>query len=708
MKPFSKRTPELPENAGKPGRLRSFFNVQIKKADGNRSRNAIRIDRQHAKWQIFTLLVVALMVAVIIELFNRRDVGKFFRFIYEYPLMFLLDYIIVLNSIMVAQLFRRRVAVMSLVSLAWITLSVVNYVVICFRTQPFTLADVLLVGDMFSLITVYFNWFQIIMMGVAILALLTVLGMLFAKAPRRERVPYVPTVLALAVITAMSYCGISFGMNSGFISERFTSIKDAYQKYGFAYTFIDTFADIGISRPSEYNTDTVKDIARKAEPDTTSAPDVEEYYARPNIVFVQLESFFDADTLADDIIVSENATPTFHRMLTNWPSGTLYVPVVGGGTANTEFEILTGMNIDSFGAGEYPYYTVLRDTTCESMCYVLGRNGYSSAAVHNYMATFYGRDMVYANMGFEVFESMEYMDDLEYGEVGWATDYSVTNSIIDALEATEGRDFVFAVTVGTHGKYPMDTLLECASQDDSVRVIDPGLYFDQNQLQNYLNIARYMDDYIAELLKTLATYDEPIVCVLYGDHLPALDWDEACVDSGELFATQYFIWNNYGATFEAPDIQAYRLSANILLQLGIEDGVLFGYHQSTDIDDEGIGYLTELEILEYDMLYGEREAYDGEEPYEATNLRMGIHEIVINNANYRYGRLMIKGDGFNEFSKIMIDDEAQPTVYVDTHTLAMVMEEFPEDAESLAVAQISNENIELSRTEEYLMSDVNR
>lgn len=708
MKLFRRRAPELPAKADTPGRLRSFFNIQVKKAEDNRSRNTIRIDRQRVKWQIVTLLVAALLVTAIIELFNRRDLGKFFIFIYEYPLMFLLDYLIVLNTLMVAQLFRRRMAVMSLVALLWITMSVVNYVVICFRTQPFTLADVLLVDDMFSLITVYFNWFQITLMGAAIAALMAMLVVLFLKAPRRERVPYAPTALALAVITAMSYGCVTIGMNSGFITERFTSIKDAYQKYGFAYTFIDTFADIGISRPTDYNSDTVKDITRKTAPNITSTPDVEEFDARPNIVFVQLESFFDVDTLADDIIVSENATPIFHRMLENWPSGTLYVPVVGGGTANTEFEILTGMNIDSFGAGEYPYYTVLRDTTCESLCYVLEREGYTSTAVHNYMATFYGRNEVYANLGFDVFESMEYMDDLEYGEVGWATDYSVTDSIIDALESTEGRDFVFAVTVSTHGKYPTDTLLECASQDDSVRVIAPGLYFNQNQLQNYLNIARYMDDYIAELLKTLATYDEPIVCVLYGDHLPALDWDESCLDSGDLFATQYFIWNNYGEKFDAPDIQAYRLSANILLQLGIEDGVLFKYHQSSDIDDEGVGYLAELEILEYDLLYGAQDVYDGEDPYEATELRMGVHEIVINNANYRYGRLMVKGDGFNEFSKLMIDGEVQPTVYVDTHTLAMVMEEFPEDAESLAVAQISNENIELSRTEEYLMTDVIR
>ena len=87
---------------------------------------------------------------------------------------------------------------------------------------------------------------------------------------------------------------------------------------------------------------------------------------------------------------------------------------------------------------------------------------------------------------------------------------------------------------------------------------------------------------------------------------------------------------------------------------------------------------------------------------------MGIHDIEINTANYRYGRLMIKGSGFNEFSNVVIDGEVRPTAYIDTHTLAVVMETFPEEANSIVVAQISNEDIELSRTNEFLIEDVIR
>lgn len=706
MKLFRKKHEPGSEKTGSNALIERLENRK-KRFEIMRSRGRIVYDQQQLKRHLLVILATALVVTIVIELFNRRGLGKFFEFIWYYPLMFLLDYGIVLTTLLVSQLFRRRFAVLALVAIVWITLSVVNYVVICFRTQPFTLADVMLVDDMFSLITVYFNWFQIIGMVLAVLALIALIVLLVWKTPRRERVNFGGALMLLGVVAGCTYFGISIGKNSGFIAERFTTIKDAYQDYGFAYTFIDTFADMGISRPEEYSDDTIQSTARKTGIDSWHTPTANEV-VMPNIVYVQLESFFNADALADDIIISQNATPNFNRMLRNWPSGSLYVPVVGGGTANTEFEVLTGMNVDHFGVGEYPYYTVMREMPVESVAHVLRNIGYDTTAVHNYMAKFYCRDEVYANLGFDVFESMEYMDDIIYGDVGWATDDCIIESTIDALEATAGRDFIFSVTVGTHGKYPDDLLLPCAGTMDSIRVLETDEYLDASQLTNFLNLAKEMDDFIVEFLDKMEDFDEPTVVVMYGDHLPALDWDSSSLDSGNLFETQYFIWNNYGAKFKAMDIEAYRLSAYLLEQLGVEEGAVFQFHQSYDDEDYGVGYLTELEILEYDLVYGDNYLYDGHSPYEATDIRLGIHEIVVNHANYRYGRLMVKGAGFNEFSKVVIDGEVRPTAYIDTHTLAVVMETFPEEANSLVVAQISNEDIELSRTDEFLIEDVTR
>ena len=78
------------------------------------------------------------------------------------------------------------------------------------------------------------------------------------------------------------------------------------------------------------------------------------------------------------------------------------MPAIGAGTANSEFEVLTGFNVAYFGAGEYPYKTILGKQTIESMATQLKLDGYSTHAMHNHDGTFYDRYKVYKNMGFDI------------------------------------------------------------------------------------------------------------------------------------------------------------------------------------------------------------------------------------------------------------------------------------------------------------------
>ena len=82
---------------------------------------------------------------------------------------------------------------------------------------------------------------------------------------------------------------------------------------------------------------------------------------KPNILFVQLESYFDVDN-AEFFTTSEDACPNLHEMYKKYSTGYFKVPSVGAGTANTEFEVLTGMNLRYFGPGEYPYKTYAEGT----------------------------------------------------------------------------------------------------------------------------------------------------------------------------------------------------------------------------------------------------------------------------------------------------------------------------------------------------------
>jgi len=353
------------------------------------------------------------------------------------------------------------------------------------------------------------------------------------------------------------------------------------------------------------------------------------------------------------------------------------------------------MNLDYFGAGEYPYITVLQDTTCETICFNLKPLGYTATAIHNYMGTFYGRNTVYSQLGFDRFVSQEYMNNLSYNQLQWAKDRSLTGEVLKALEVTEGRDFVFAVTVQSHGKYP-STPIEGLDRIDVLQCGDP---VDPTVLKNYVNELSEVDRFIGELIGALDALDEPTVLVLYGDHLPALGLEDSQLACGDMYQTTYAIWNNFGMDFEAPDLQAFQLTANVLKQIGVENGALIHFHQHYDADAEDDDYLAFLRVLEYDMLYGELAIYEGVNPYQPTELQMGSVPIVLSSAGYDSvaGTFSARGENFTPFSDIVVNGQRQYALFVDeTHLIAKVGPP-PEGAE-VHVGQFAQGGEELSRT----------
>ena len=133
---------------------------------------------------------------------------------------------------------------------------------------------------------------------------------------------------------------------------------------------------------------------------------------RPNIIFVQLESFFDP-TEVEWLRFSEDPIPNLRKMFSEYSSGYFKVPSVGAGTANTEFEVLTGMSMRFFGPGEYPYKTYAKTRTLESAASALKGLGYGAEALHNNGGNFYSRAQVFNNMGFDHYTSKEFMNILQ-------------------------------------------------------------------------------------------------------------------------------------------------------------------------------------------------------------------------------------------------------------------------------------------------------
>lgn len=653
-------------------------------------------DHTRGSVRALVLLCLSLVLALIVESLSRASVPETVIYVLEHPAYFGYNCLIILTTLVFSELFKHRRAVLFLASVLWLGLGIAALCVVNARTQPFASLDILMMKDFIKLTTLYYTWPQIIAIFAGIFTVLMIIILIVTKLPKRKSVNYTLSLLIFSGLATLCVCIYTLGVSSGAYPKHFENLVTAYDAYGFPACFAFTFGGMGVGKPSDYSTETVTDIVEEIdapEPtETLRAFGEDDNLAQPNIIYVQLESLFDVNTVIGAEF-SEDPTPNFNTLSRNYPSGLLSVAHIGGGTANVEFEVLTGMNLDFFGVAEYPYSTVLQNSTCESIAYNLRDLGYATTALHNHTATFYSRNDVYSRLGFEHFVSLEYMPYVTYTDVGWAEDMVLSDEIIKALRATEQRDFIMTVTVESHGKY--DGNLAYYDGDPEILALPENI--DRGQFASYVHLIRQTDLFIDQLIRELEAFDEPVVCVFYGDHLPSLGLTADLLTTHDLYQSRYIIWNNFSADFSAPDLQAYRLSAHLLGELDMPSGIIAKFHQSYDPECNDSEYLEKLEMLQYDLLYGDQSVYGGQSPYAPTELVMGSVPIVIDSVSNLYGRVLVSGANFTEYSRIEINGLLYPTAFISDQQIVAIVPRTT-TVSQVSVVQIATDGTELSRT----------
>ena len=230
----------------------------------------------------------------------------------------------------------------------------------------------------------------------------------------------------------------------------------------------------------------------------------------------------------------------------------------------------------------------------------------------------------------------------------------------------------------------------------------------KNAIEYYANQIYEMDLFIKELTQALEDYGEDTILVMYGDHLPGLGFSEKDLVNKNLYQTEYVIWDNMGLEKDDKELETFQLAPTILGKLNMNSGVINRFHQSYLKDEVGIDneYLSGLQALEYDTIYGDKIAYGGSSPYTVTKMQMGIKEIEITNVKQvkvdgeEY--VEINGKNFTKFSKVYVNGKLYDTEYVDTKTLRIKYEDI-ESLDSFVVSQcVESSGYVLSSTKEYL------
>ena len=272
---------------------------------------------------------------------------------------------------------------------------------------------------------------------------------------------------------------------------------------------------------------------------------------KPNIIIVQLESFINPNWITD-IKLNKNPVSNLESLSNEFTSGLISVPVLGGGTANTEFEVITGMSAEFFGSGGFPYNTIASKKAIPSLAYTLRDLGYSSNSLHNHEGKFYSRDVVYQNLGFDSFTPIECMSTPERTPVGWAKDSVLIDEICNILISTDNSDLIFGISIQGHGGYPSDYI-----EDKEVYITNDYSKDNKNSLEYYINQIYEMDQFIGNLIEAVNELNEPTIIVLYGDHFPAIGLSESNISIRTLKKTPYLILDNMNLARENKDISAY-------------------------------------------------------------------------------------------------------------------------------------------------------
>ena len=631
-------------------------------------------------------VVLSFVLNFIIECAARLSLIGGILYFLKHPFYFVYNSYLILLTYLIALLFKKRIFTVSLVSIWWTIACIVNSVLIHFRHTPFVAADFFIIKSAIDIMDVYLSPFQLTSIGVATVVAIASLTIILIKE-KLKRPDYRKLSAILAVTIIISLFPTEYISNEKDRAPK-SNLTDESYEYGFVCCFLNSVFNNGVNEPNIYSQQSIKSIVKKF--DTyNKIPET------PNIVVIQLESFIDPYVIKT-AQYNDDPIPNFRKLKENYSSGKLGVSVYGGGTANTEFEVLTGMSTNFFGIGEYPYETVLHNQTVESVCYNLKELGYTSHAIHNHTGTFYDRYLVYKNLGFDTFTPIEHMNNINYNSLGWAKSDVFTDYIFDALNSTKGNDLVFAVTVQGHGRYPekINPNFKYQITYGSQAVMDM-----KGALEFYINEIHEEDVWLGEVINKLSDYPEPVMAIIYGDHMPSLNSPDDLLEEDDVYSTDYIIWTNYDSPKINKNLESYNMFSYALERLNINNGIMPKLHQYGM--NSGKLYSDELHRIQYDILYGKKYVY-GDEPitYKPTNMKLGIRDIIIKNVETKSEYTKITGTNFTPYSKVCVDGHEVDTTFIDENTLKINSKEC-KNFEQITIIQKSTNLIELGESEPY-------
>ncbi|WP_110111977.1 LTA synthase family protein [Bacillus sp. CGMCC 1.16541] len=565
------------------------------------------------------------------------------------------------------------------------------------RGEPMIPSDLAMFSEAKSMLDILSANIMTVMI-VSVVIYILILAFLIYKVPN-ENIHWIPQVmLALLFSIAFSFLflgeakqgktSIATQFNSHYI--RFNQVKN-YETNGVLVSFTRNLKWLAVEEPPLYSEKYIKALKEKYE---------DKEFARksdqtPNIIMIQSEAYWDP-TVLNGVTFNQDPLPFYRSIKDKHTSGSLLAPVFGGSTANTEFEVLTGLSMQFLPSGTVPFLHSLKKPI-PALPNILTKSGYETTAIHSYANWFYQRNNVYHLLGFDRFISGEYLKNPTIDYTYYKDDV-ITDTILEQLDKSEKPDFIFAVTMQNHMPYAPGVKKSYATIEVSSEKLTED---SKGMLEFYGDTLVQVDYELERLITTLNERNEPTIIVYYGDHLPTLGNDyKVYREAGyykedgtydeykKMYETPLLIWDNFSNNREKLHLSSSFLGAYVLDKAGVKGNVWTDFlqhqlqNQITKIPradyfkDEGLTKraLNEYELLQYDIYYGKQYVIDDAEMIQPNDTyRLGYVDPVIKNVTVSYEAspafAQIKGEYFTKSTQAFINGERVETIFESPEAL---------------------------------------
>lgn len=543
-------------------KIRNIFTKQINLKENN-------VAREIAIW-----IAISMGITIFIEFLDKANIFELIYVILNCPKEFLIEFLIILTITGIGMIFKKRYTVFTIIGIVISIIGIIDYLCIKYRGTKLNFYDIYSIKEAFNVVNQYMS-LPLILISIAILSMIIFLICYLAFKEKVKEVKYrkVRIIILIALI---------------FLCNEVIRISVKADEIGEVYPTIwqNTIGNMEYYQKSAIDID--DDLINETYTEVNSKIKESTCNIKPNIIILQLESFFDLTTL-ENVNINKDIIQNYRKIKEESEYGIVDVPTFGAGTIRSEFEMLTGYNLDMLPDGILPHMTFLYKNSIESMAGLLKKEGYDTTLIHNNDRNFFRRDECYENLQFDEFIGLEDMGDVET-KYDWAVDRSNFKYVRECLEK-ENSQFIYNVTVESHGSYK-----NYNSEDTSyVTGVEDAEALDA--LCVYIDKIQGTDEYLGEVYDYVNELEEPTVLIIFADHLPNLDvinstnyWNKS------LYKTEYVIWNNMGKSFCSSEMELYLLGGKILDTLQINKGFMWTFH---DYKDEFPDYLQRLKMIEW-------------------------------------------------------------------------------------------------------------